>query len=111
MADARVVDADAVARVVANARAMEAVRMAELRNRLGMDAPVVAPAPKMAEFLSSELISMAERLGLQWDCPVCMDTKAPKEFILSPCGHRICSGCRSGMEQSSLRRVCPECRA
>ena len=76
------------------------------------DAPVVAPpAPKMPEFLSAEIIGMAERLGLQWDCPICMESKPPREFILAPCGHRICGGCRASMEASSLRRVCPECRA
>jgi len=100
------------------------IQMAEYRRRDGIaDAPVVVriwtppppvvapPAPKMPEFLSAELIGMAERLGLQWDCPICIESKPPREFILAPCGHRICGGCRASMEASSLRRVCPECRA
>jgi len=75
-------------------------------------APVVPPtAPKMPEFLSAEIIGMAERLGLQWDCPICIESKPPREFILAPCGHRICGGCRASMEASNLRRICPECRA
>ena len=98
--------------------------MAEYRRRDGIvDAPVVQriwmppppvvapPAPKMPEFLSAEIIGMAERLGLQWDCPICIESKPPREFILAPCGHRICGGCRTSMEASNLRRICPECRA
>jgi len=107
------------------------IQMAEYRRRDGIaDRPVVPlipadvggwrmamttnappPAPKMPEFLSAEIIGMAERLGLQWDCPICIESKPPREFILAPCGHRICGGCRASMEASSLRRVCPECRA
>jgi len=108
MEDARRVNDAGVAGMVGRA-----IANAELLNRIRFptEAPVVAPAPKMAGFLSEEIIGMAERLGIQWDCPVCMDTKAPRDFILSPCGHRICGDCRASMEQSTLRRVCPECRA
>jgi len=99
------------------------IQMAEYRRRDGIaDAPVVqriwidgaehrSTAPKMPEFLSAEIIGMAERLGLQWDCPICIESKPPRDFILAPCGHRICGGCRASMEASSLRRICPECRA
>ena len=91
----------------------EMMRIVPVVQRIWMPPPpvVAPPAPKMPEFLSAEIIGMAERLGLQWDCPICIESKPPREFILAPCGHRICGGCRASMEASNLRRICPECRA
>lgn len=76
---------------------------------------VVTPQPTtkallLAPFIVNEMTSMAITLGLQWDCPICLDSKSPGDFTISACGHKICAGCRTGMEQSHTHR-CPECRA
>ena len=81
--------------------------------------PPRAPEPPRATpmvpvFIMNELKTMAEQLHLQWGCPICLCEKPPAEFIMSQCGHRVCSGCRNDMNSaggymSNIR--CPECRS
>lgn len=73
-------------------------------------ARVVAPPALLPNFLATEIVEMAERLEMKWCCSICLEDKAPKEFSISGCGHRMCCGCRETFN-ASYNRGCPECRA
>lgn len=68
---------------------------------------VYVDVPRIPPHILSELVETAERCGVQWSCPVCMEDHNPRAMKISPCGHKLCGGCRESLHHPE----CPECRS
>lgn len=56
--------------------------------------------------VKSEITNLLKELGKNIECPVCCEHISPDNLKILGCGHKLCSGCVSHLEQ----RRCPTCR-
>lgn len=53
-------------------------------------------------FLTNQMKEMMDLLKIETECPICLETIAPKDVKITYCGHKYCSSCLKKIDKCAL---------